>query len=98
MSGDPLDNITRISWDDTYDTTATTSVDQLSTTAYTISYSYSYYQSDVWIQKIKELLRKERIRAMKSTWNTSMGEFHPRPKLRPSVQLRGVCLNGRGWA
>jgi hypothetical protein len=100
MAGDPLDDVTRIDWGNTYDTTATTSVDPFSTTTYveSYSYSYSYIQSDEYIRKIKDLIRKALIRAMKNSWNKDKGFFRPLPKLRPSVQLRGVCLSGRGWA
>jgi len=98
MSGNPLDDVTRIDWGNTYDTTASTSIDSCSTATYTITYSYSYLQSEEYIKKIKEIIRKAKIKAMKDTWNNLVGEFKPLPKLRSSIQLRGVCLNGRGWA
>jgi len=98
MSGDPLDDVTRIDWGNTYDTTASTDMDSYSTATYTVTYSYSYYQSEEYLKKIKELIRKSIIKTMKDTWHEKRGEFKPLPKLRPSVQLRGVCLNGRGWA
>jgi hypothetical protein len=100
MAGDPLDDVTRIDWGNTYDTTATKSIDPFSTATYavTYSYSYSYSQSDEYIRKIKEIIRKARIKAMKDSWNKDRGFFKSPPKLRPSIQLRGVCLSGRGWA
>lgn len=93
----------------TYDTTptdiwtGTTSTTSSSSSNYTVTYTYTTTYASVRneqedLQKIKELIRKETIQKMKDTWNTFKKEFYPVPKLRPSVQLRGVCLNGRGWA
>ena len=53
MSGDPLDDVTRIDWGNTYYTTASTDMDSYSTATYTVTYSYSYYQSEEYLKKIK---------------------------------------------
>jgi len=95
MSGDPLAECTRIDWDNTYDTTASYYEDPYSTCTYTVQY---YHRVEIDENKIKELLRKQVIKEMKDQWNDLKKLFKPVPKMRPSIQLRGVCFNGRGWA
>jgi len=95
MSGDPLAECTRIDWDNTWDTTTSYTSDPNSTCTYTVRY---YPQPEDNSEKIKELIRKAIIREMKDQWNQLKKEFKPVPKLRPAVQLRGVCFSGRGWA
>jgi hypothetical protein len=100
MSGDPFADVTRIDWNNTTDTTASCPYDRTATTTY-VSYTFincSYTQTDEYIKKVKELIRKAIIQKMKSEWTEFKKEFKPVPKLRPSAQLRGVCFSGRGWA
>ena len=58
----------------------------------------SIQESQKKLQIIKELLRKQTIEKMKDTWTFWKNQFRSIPKIRPSIQLRGVSLNGRGWA
>jgi hypothetical protein len=46
---------------------------------------------------IKKLIRLEESIAARKTWRDRT--IRPKPfLLRPSIQLRAVCLGGRGWA
>jgi len=99
MAGDPWSDVTRIGWDNTYDTTVSTPIDNEATTTYcSYSYNFSYIESEDYFKKIAAIIRKAAILEMKKQWTTFKNEFKPVPKMRPSAQLRGVCLNGRGWA
>ena len=97
MAGDPITDTTctRIDWDDTWDTTTSYAADPTSTCTYDVVY---YPPAEDYTEKIKELLRISVIQGMKDQWNQLKKEFKPISKLRPSVQLRGVCFSGRGWA
>lgn len=104
MSGDPFytNNYTR-----TYCThSCTTSTDDTEvtlcrgrgTTSWA-SIDHSYENRLEEVQKIiKDLLRKEKILKMKRSWVVFKNTFYPMPPVRPEIRLRGVCLNGRGWA
>ena len=64
----------------------------------TIIYN-EYSRCDKEIKRIAELLRKQYIEEMKESWNFFKNQFKSIfPPMRPSVQLRGVSFNGRGWA
>jgi len=78
--------------------TSTTTVSGWGNCSCSIVYSISEKNSEEYKKKIKELLRKERIKNMKLNWNELKKEFKPAPILRPEIQLRGVCFSGRGWA
>jgi hypothetical protein len=95
MAGDPFADCTSVSWSNTTDTTASYYIDTNSTCTYETHY---YYRVEEDIDKIQKLIRKQIIKEMKDQWNDLKNSFKPVPKMRPSIQLRGVCLNGRGWA
>lgn len=63
-----------------------------------ITYTISERTSDEELRKIKLILKKEAILKMKKTWNNLKKQFESVPPIRPDIQLRGVCLGGRGWA
>lgn len=66
--------------------------------SYTIIYD-EYKRCDKELKKIAEIIRKQMIEEVKDTWNFYKNQFRPVfPPMRPSVQLRGVSFNGRGWA
>jgi len=71
-------------------------------TSYDNSYSITCYvditNSEEYQQKMKKIIRKAIIQKMKDGWQEIKKEFKFVPKMRPDVQLRGVCFNGRGWA
>ena len=54
----------------------------------------SCYENEIFI---KTLIKQHIINALKLTWNEKI-IYKPIKLLRRSVQLRGVCLDGRGWA
>ena len=84
---------------DTSQIDSTVSVSSASCTEYTITSTYSdkyYYEYKDEFAEEKLLKLEEKIWIMEG-WLKRRPEFRP-IKLRPSVQLRGVRLDGRGWA
>lgn len=80
------------------DSTSYVDVTITGTECYThITYTISN-KTDENLEKIKKLLKKEEILKMKKTWNNFKNEFYSIPPTRPAIQLRGVCLDGMGWA
>ena len=77
------------------DTTPTTSYFPYSNTSYTYT-NYAYQPPKINLQKVKEIRKKQKIKEMKDKWTEFRDEIKPLI-MRPSIQLRGVCLNGRGW-
>jgi hypothetical protein len=67
-------------------------------TSYEIKSYVDIENSEEYQQKMKKIIRKAIIQKMKDGWQEIKKEFKFVPKMRPNVQLRGVCFNGRGWA
>ena len=102
MSGDYCyEDCTCVSYAGTTYTTSSTSMSEPFDSNSTATYTYVNVrtsQEDYELElKIKELLRKEIIKKMKATWSQFIPLIKSKP-LRPSIQLRGVCFGGRGWA
>ena len=96
MAGDPIYDCTRtsVNWENT---TSTSTSAHYENDIYSVSFTIvRRVQED--LEKIKKLLHQQTIDDMKDTWNNFKNNFKSIPKIRPSVQLRGVCLGGRGWA
>ena len=98
MAGDPIYEPTAVRIQDTTWASTTSAMEPT-----TCSDDYGVYvtfvdRTDYYVEKIKELLRKEIIIKMKKNWVKTQKEFRPVPIIRPAAQLRGVCFGGRGWA
>lgn len=93
------DNCTKTSNINTMSTSTTspTCVDNTVDYGYTVTY-VDGKNTDEYVKKVKELIRKAIIQEMKNEWHQLKKEFRPVPKVRPAAQLRGVCFSGRGWA
>jgi len=98
MAGDPWYDCTTTTdyWTDTTSTTEVTSWGGCG--SYTVSFTRRDENDPEYQKKLKELIRRAIIKNMHATWKQDKKEFKPIPKLRPDVQLRGVCFSGRGWA
>lgn len=66
-----------------------------SSNTYTTNSYYDYKKEKY--ENIKKILKLQMILEMKSKWTSFQLLFKFKP-LRPSIQLRGVCFGGRGWA
>jgi len=100
MAGDPYDDLTKT------DCKSTTTWDTSSTTQFSTYYETTGTYTNVYYdredkedyKKWQKLLDKAIIQKMKDQWSETKNEFSSVPKLRPAIQLRGVCFSGRGWA
>ena len=98
MAGDPLTD-TYVDQRNTWDTSSPSQSHMTYTGTYTsVVVVHSRDNIDELIEKLEEFLRKESIQKMKNQWSDFKKQFKPASKLRPSIQLRCVCLDGRGWA
>ena len=100
MAGDDW-GISPTMWTNTVSTTQTTiyNNDRGSFYYYENIVTQSIQECQKELQRIKELLQKQTIEEMKDSWTFWKNQFRPIfPPMRPSVQLRGVSFNGRGWA
>jgi hypothetical protein len=87
------------SWNDDYDmfifeTTGVMTVD----TSYTIYDPLPFTKLD-WVEyeNVEKVWEKhERLEEVKSGWYTSI-KHHKIKRIRPSLRLRGVRIDGRGW-
>jgi hypothetical protein len=85
---------------------STTSTTDTTDTTDTCDYSYTYStgigymteeQEDERYNKILEIIRKQSILNMKSTWSKKDKQFKPMPIMKPEHRLQNICFNGRGW-
>jgi len=94
MAGDPLADVTMtrvyIPGQVWYDRTT-------STTYTVVSTCRTNEEEEKKNKRMKWFLRQAMILAMKEQWNEKI-QIKPVPVLKPSIQLRGVCFGGRGWA
>jgi len=108
MSGDPIyDTDTRVTrtgtWASTTDPTCDDTayygtIDDYATTTYIsyITYTYSGKKTETKEERL-ERLKQENILHQKSLFSDYVKKLQVKP-VRPSIQLRGVSFNGRGWA
>ena len=61
-----------------------------------ITYTFTERKHETKEEK-KERLKQENLSHQVSLYSTYVKQIQVKP-VRPSIQLRGVCLNGRGWA
>ena len=61
-----------------------------------ITYTYTKRKAETKDEK-KERLRKENVTHQISLFSEYVKRIQVKP-VRPSIQLRGVSFNGRGWA
>lgn len=54
-------------------------------------------EEDERYNKILEIIRKQSILNMKSTWSKKDKQFKPMPIMKPEHRLQNICFNGRGW-
>lgn len=108
MAGDPIyDTTTKITktgdWLSTTEPTCTdTDVypenNYYGTTTYTSYITYTSTERKSETEKeYKERLKQENITYQISLWNEYVKPLQVKP-VRPSIRLRGVSFNGRGWA
>jgi len=95
MAGDPYYEATTIGWEDTTWSTTQTA-EPTTTTGYDVYITY-VDRTDEFLEKIKELLRKQVVLEMKNNWIKKPRPMKPMPLMRPTHQLKNICFNGRGW-
>ena len=64
---------------------------------YEIPYTYSTRPNSYFENGLEELIREQIITRMIDSWYIKNDKIKTH-KRRPDLQLRGVCLNGLGWA
>jgi hypothetical protein len=103
MSGDPAENLTRTDTGDAYEATSTDDIfirPGSDHTTYTCYYRsvYDPFESPEFLRELDKWRREERLLAIQEKRSANRKASLKKKPTRPSAQLMGVCLNGRGWA